>query len=204
MGVALFSALSYAFTSSNRSSTTLVTDEQASVAANEIIAYGNEVKQTVKRLQLRGCDDTEISFENNQFGGYINPNAPPSKKCHVFDIAGGGLVYRANLSNNAASPLTITGAVSVQGVETSAPELYFQLNEINMSVCHKINRSLGIIVTPEDDIVDDIAPPAQFIGTYGSAGNIAGDQITEFSGQKSFCRKDSSNDYFYLITLIPR
>ena len=204
IAVGLFAALGYAFSSTSRNSVSTMTGEEVKSKANESIAYMNEVKSAVRRLTLRGCDETEISFENSKFAGYTNTNAPSSNKCHVFDPSGGGLFYRENLSNNAAAPITITGDVAVQDIGTTEPELYFQLNEVDMNVCHKINESLGIIITPEDSIVDDIAVPTQFTGSYGAAGNVAGDEISEFAGQKSFCRKDSSGDYFYLTTLIAR
>ena len=99
IAVALFAALGYAFNSTSRTSTSILSDAEADAYATQIIAYGNEVKAAVKRLQLRGCSDTEISFENNVVSGYTNPNAPTDKRCHVFDIAGGGLTYK-NLDSN--------------------------------------------------------------------------------------------------------
>jgi len=93
VAVALFAALGYAFSNTSRTSNRFLSDEEAKAYANQIISYGNEVRQAVKRLTLRGCSDTEISFENNVVSGYTNPNAPTDKSCHVFDIAGGGINY---------------------------------------------------------------------------------------------------------------
>ena len=91
--VALFAALNYAVSRGSRSGGATISKEQAAVAATEIIDYARLVKQTVQTLQINGCSDTEISFENTKVAGYTNPNAPSDNSCHIFDLAGGGINY---------------------------------------------------------------------------------------------------------------
>ena len=66
----------------------------AKAQASAILEYANEVKFAVDRVLAKGCTDTEISFENPIVSGYENPNAPSDKPCHVFDVNGGGIVWK--------------------------------------------------------------------------------------------------------------
>ena len=88
IAVALFAALSYAVSRNNTGSTDIFTDEQAKLAAQEIIEYGNTVANAVQKLRLRGCSDTEISFENDIIDGYENGT---NTSCQVFHVDGGDI-----------------------------------------------------------------------------------------------------------------
>ena len=106
---------------------------KAKAQATAILEYANEVKMGVDRVYNRGCLDTQISFENPIVSGYTNPNAPSDKSCHVFDVNGGGIVWKAPPSgsqnqadHDAANPIGIKvptgnfgmGSVCVMGVGT--------------------------------------------------------------------------------------
>lgn len=204
LGVALFAALSYAFTSSNRTSTSLVTDEEATAAANQIIAYGNAVKQTVKRLQLRGCDDTEISFENNIVASYINPNAPSSNKCNVFDIAGGGLTWQTFDE----AEVIFSGANVVNGIRNDSStetgtELAFFVRDLAASICIKINDTLNHSFTTNPPIDEGTWGKGQFIGNYAYTNNIVATSAGLVS-LKSACFTDDIGENIYYSTLITR
>ena len=215
MAVALFAALNFAFNSGSRVSTSNLTDSEATAYANQIIQYGNEVKSAVKRMQLRGCRDTEISFENNVVAGYTNPNSPTDKSCHVFDIAGGGLTF--NIFNENAfieSPFNnrepqFKGAIQIDGVGTSESDLHMVVHDLKQGVCLKINNILSITnpsgEAPEDG--NDIN--SIFTGTYSpTAGDGIGDDAgSGLSGEKKFCRDtDTSAIKFhqYATVLIAR
>lgn len=66
----------------------------AKAYATAILEYANEVKLGVDRVIAKGCTDTQISFENPIVSGYENLNAPSDKSCHVFDVNGGGIVWK--------------------------------------------------------------------------------------------------------------
>ncbi len=180
VAIALFAALAYAFNSTSRSSSNFVSDEQASAYANQILAYGREVKSAVKRLQLRGCSETEISFENNEIAGYTNTNAPNDKSCHVFDIAGGGLQYiTPSLSMLESDHSTYdsygesfyANKIQVVGVGTSCAtgdctELTMHIPHLKPSICQAINKSINInnvseSITDHEHVAND-----KFIGIY--------------------------------------
>ncbi len=95
VAVALFAALNYAVSYSSRSGGAQISSEQAKLAATEILDYGHAIRNAVQTLQINGCNDTEISFDQAIVSGYSNPNSPSDNSCHVFHPNGGGLSYQA-------------------------------------------------------------------------------------------------------------
>lgn len=199
VAVGLFAALNFAFNSNTRTSTSLLDDTQAEAYANQVIQYGNEVKSAVKRLQLRGCSDIEISFKNNVVSGYENLNAPDDGSCDVFNIAGGGLTWKQSITQ------FYSGYIPMDSVKTSESELTLQVQNIETTTCHKINEILDV-ANSEDDLTDTItATTDNFVGAYDNTTvtDISGDEILNFSGQTKYCRDDGTLNS-YIIALILR
>lgn len=73
----------------SRTSTSGLSNEKIATYARQIISYGNELKQSVKRLSLGGIGASEISFENPVVGTYANANCT-QESCKVFSAVGGG------------------------------------------------------------------------------------------------------------------
>ncbi len=202
VAVALFAALGYAVTNSSRTSTTLLTDEEATAYANQMMAYGNEVKTVVRRLQLRGCDETEISFENNIVTGYINPNAPSSNKCHVFDIAGGGLTWQTFDD----AEVIFSGANVVSGVGndgTNGTELNFFVRNIPTNTCITINDNLGNSFTVNPPVEGGTWGKGQFVGDYVLTNSIRAVGVG-LDSLKSACFEDDVSENVFYTTLIVR
>lgn len=225
IAVALFAALNFAFNSGSRTSTSVLDDAEASAYANQIIAYGNEVKAAVKRLQLRGCSDTEISFENNVLAGYTNPNAPTNKSCHVFDIAGGGLNHSpplnafkgpsANSYSSIVNGIVVTGAGSDCGTpECTDLVLVFRLSSNSSSateienarkLCLKINEAAGNNPLATEVIWGDDTPSTSTFHRFkGSYQNFMTVNDPLLNGKKSYCGKVNSSIYSYQNVIIPR
>ncbi|QQR68304.1 MAG: hypothetical protein IPI58_05440 [Alphaproteobacteria bacterium] len=62
--------------------------------ATAILGYVNELQIGVDRVMSR-CPDTEFSLANSVDSGYAeNPLAPADKSCHVFDVNGGGILFK--------------------------------------------------------------------------------------------------------------
>lgn len=199
VAVALFAALNFAFNSNSRTSTSFLDDAEAEAYAKQIIQYGNEVKSAVKRLQLRGCSDTEISFENNVVSGYTNPNAPSDRSCHVFDVAGAGLSWR---EFNAL----FTGDIQFENVKTAGAELTLQITDIGNALCQEINTSLDTDNAANDYEDDVAAAPTQFVGNYDTVAvtDLSGDEVAEFDGETAYCRNNGAGNNFYMLALITR
>jgi hypothetical protein len=93
LAIALFAALGYAFTSGSRTGTMMITDVVSEAENSNVIQYNNTIATAVKRLKLRGCADSEISYETPN-GNNINPNAPTDETCHVFRLKGGQVQFQ--------------------------------------------------------------------------------------------------------------
>lgn len=224
VAVALFGALAYAFMQNSRGSTAMMSDEQAKVYAQQIIAYGNDIKTAIKRLKLRGCTNEQISFENTVSGvNYTNPNAPATKSCHVFDTAGGGLTWK-----NPPAPFYQSSANWYEGkygfmegaewsgfgttcAAASCSDLIMTLytpGKLNEKVCSTINQILGFPSIIEDTYIGGF----RFLGAYSffTAGNPdntfaneAGSLVT--AGKSPVCFKRTSDGaYLYIHLLIAR
>lgn len=214
LAIALFAALSAVVSRGNRGTTSTLTDQQAKLAAQEIIEYGQAVSNAVQKLRLRGCTDTQISFENGVVSGYINPNAPNDNSCHVFDINGGGLNW-ANLP----APFSETGPDFYDGqynfitgsewagngntcANADCVDLIMLGSFLNEAVCNKINETLGY----NSDIQDSDLGGGQFKGTYLYNNTIANEGTgTDAANQSSACYfRALDNTYIFAQLLIAR
>ena len=221
LAVALFAALSYAVSRNNTGSTDIFTDEQAKLAAQEIIEYGNTVANAVQKLRLRGCSDTEISFENDVVGGYINANSPIDNSCHVFHVDGGGINWAQpprNASIHANTNYNFTGYFCIFSVGKNPScigsdcidneELSMFLPNVTFEVCLKINEYIGIenpSNSPPQDSLHSFIEGFEFQGIYNALGlGIRG----VLDGQLSACYEGdtipAAGTYHYYQVLIAR
>ncbi len=201
LAIALFAALSYAVSQGNRGNTSLLTDQQARLAAQEIIEYGNIVSGAVQKLKLRGCRDTQISFENNIETGYANATAPTDNSCHVFNNAGGAINY-----NNALGSWLITGHLKIQNVGGSTTNLNIILPSVQQSVCEQINIALSQTApTVIDGYSGTVSKFDGGVSSYTAAASpLIGDTATDYAGKTSFCFQKSSGNFEFIQVLLSR
>ena len=217
IAVGLFAALGYAFNSSTRTSTSIITDAEAGAYAKEIINLGNDYKSTIQRMKLSGVKETDISFGNTVFktGAGANYNAPghnancTTDKCEVFSVNGGGLTPKkisenATTNFNEGSGASHFKVISVDGVGTSEPELVMQIQDVKPEVCIKINKILNISTANSVPSTDSFGQ-VSFDGSYPAQADPLGDVETLFSGKKSFCgESNNSGQYRFFQVLIAR
>jgi len=219
LAIALFAALSYAVSQGNRGNTSTLTDQQAKLAANEIIEYGQNVANAVQKLKLRGCADTEISFENDVLStvAYANSNSPTDKSCHVFEIAGGGISYKNISDDYIDSSLPspgrwyITGGLRILDLGSSNSELTFLGLHLKKDVCNQINTLLGLDLSSISETVTSTTGSAAIYNGQANDFNLwttpdIGDEATELAGKTSFCFENTTlaNSYIYVQTLMVR
>lgn len=207
LAIALLAALSYAVSRGSRGGTSTLTDQQAKLAAQEIIDYGNSVAAAVQKLRLRGCSDTEVSFENNvSTVNYTNPSAPSDKSCHIFDMNGGqlnnyvdkkwfiGTIPEWRFNNQ--SHIFRVGSDCATG---SCADLAILIQSLDKSTCIEVNKILNIISSsiPFDSDLD-FDP---FRGIY-KAGSVIGDEPTSdpIKGKSSACISTGTN-FFYQVLI---
>ena len=146
--VALLTVLASAIAAGSGSFNGDTSAVKAKAQATAILEYAHEVKFAVDRVLGKGCTDTEISFENPIVSGYENPSAPSDKSCHVFDVNGGGIVWKkppANTSGHAEGSFYsgqhgFVGTTLPTGGINPTQDLILFFPNITKDVCEEINR----------------------------------------------------------------
>ncbi len=95
--VGLLGILAAAIAAGSGSFSGSTSSEAARANATTILEYAHTVQTGIDLIRGRGCDDSQISFYFPGLSGYsaapyTNSNAPADNSCHVFDIAGGGVL----------------------------------------------------------------------------------------------------------------
>ena len=234
IAVALFAALSYAVTSSNRAGGGSTEREAAQLAATEIANYAVAVQTAVIRIIASGCLDTEISFERAPFdgsdAGYVNPNSPSNFSCHVFHPNGGGVGWQnpsVEWLDDTHSALTdygewfFTNWVCIDqvgtGIEPCHTDIGSEVNEIIMvlryldfEVCQQINEEItGSAVVPQE--VNAIIRNNTIPKYTGDFSGGLGQRIAVSTGRFSNCVEgnlpgayEPPGSYHFHHVLLPR
>ncbi len=225
IAVALFGALAYAFLKGSRSSTGLMTDEQAKTYAQMLISFSNELKSGTKRLQLRGCKENAISFANSVYkttsdvllnaDGH-NPNSPTNGSCDLFKVSGAGLtplilpdgalkLVVTNTWNSNAFRINAAPVLNV-GSDTKR-EIVLYGGSLTQQVCMALNTALGIKNPPNDAPSDDqnSGPMVYPDNLLDAVSGFIGDYDSALAGKPSGCFKRTSDGaYMFYSTVLPR
>jgi hypothetical protein len=165
LAIVLFAALAYTFMRGSEQGTGNMTQQQAKIAANEILDYARVLENTINQLRSRGCSESQISldYDNPAITGYENPNAPTDFSCHLFHTNGGKLVYRPPLaswldqsrhSSTDFGKLIITGKSCVFGIGTNKgqcaanstaddQDLVLIIPYVRREICDQINSMMN-------------------------------------------------------------
>jgi hypothetical protein len=190
IAVALLGALSFAVSQGGRNSGKSITEEKARLYAGEMLEYGNTVGNAVAQLRLRGCTETQISFEFSG-AGHVNNNAPDDNSCHVFHPSGGGVTFKSvtpeAMANGGSQNYIYSAFDNVEGVGTDDSELIMYGIAVSDEVCIQINKMIGTVSgdTLVEDPADVVADP--FVGTYGSNVTIGTGTGDVFEGVRTGC-----------------
>jgi hypothetical protein len=155
--VAILAALASAIAAGSGAFNGDISAVKVKAQATAILGYVNELQIGVDRVMSR-CPDTEISLANSVDSGYAeNSRAPADKSCHVFDVNGGGILFK-----EPPPDVDLTGvpeelrhyfihtATSVFGMGNTivnsslGRELTIQLPGLTRELCLKINDIVGV------------------------------------------------------------
>jgi hypothetical protein len=216
IAVALLAALSFAVSQSGRGSTQSANTERARMLGDEIIGYGNVLANATTQLKLRGCKDTELSFENTIISN-ANPSAPTDKTCNIFDVAGGGVAYQefTSFSTTPGSVKIMTGTKAVEqaGLDDQS-DLWMVVNSNDPSagstaktICAHINKVMQVN-TADDNATSAFEPiingdwaDTDFIGTYPTASAL---DLANLNGKNAFCAGHGTNEVTFYRLLLAR
>lgn len=222
LGIMLLAALSYAVTQGFRFNQTSMANDQARMAAQEVVDYSSALANAVQKLRLRGCLDTQIDFANTVWstaGGALrfdvghNPNAPVPQ-CSVFSARGAQLtavVFPTSYTNGTAPGPTNTQLghgrvfpIAIQGIGTAADDLAYQFGRVHKDVCLKINDIIGVLNPSNDAPTMAELTNVSYDGVYVGIGTITDTSGGHIAGKNSFCAKNASGVYNFWQVLIAR
>ncbi len=189
----------------------------AKAQAAAILEQANEIKLGVDRVLGKGCTDTQVSFENPIVSGYENPNAPSDKSCHVFDVNGGGVVWKEP-PKDAVYTLGLTqGRYAfveniVENTGSNNGDLVILLS-IQQNIASVLAPMLGQTGIPESSGAHNGSNTSfsKFVGTFydsSSVGSIGGNvPPIKLNSAGVFCDiagvcTPSASYYFYQVLIV--
>jgi hypothetical protein len=198
--VMLFGALIFTMTKGFRSGSAEISDQQADLAASEILNTATTFRDSIKGLIIGGCAPTQISFENAVDTNYTNPSATVS--CKVFNPSGGNLRWPQGNYNNGGTVTSYYFTATPEISGTSGKPLILAMKNIDDAICIAINNKLGIFPTGNAIPVDgSTMTHSKFIGSYSGTGNPPNNQDPSITTAKIACVKVTSSNYnfFYAV-----
>lgn len=227
IAIALLAGLFYAMNQESRVNTSVLSEERAHLLASEIIEKSNIYAMAVQKLLLRGCDETEISFENAlhpSAASYVNAGSPADNSCHVFHPAGGGVALESislpedsldtafsgggnyGVSQHAGNYCIFGIGTGTTVCNDSNKELLYVATALKQSVCEAINQKLGINLPDGTADTEDLASEA-FDGSFATGITNLLDPAS-IQNKQAFCLEDNSaptiGNHFYYSTLKAR
>lgn len=190
--VGLFAGLSYAVNQGSRGGASQISEEQARLAAAEILDYSRLVKDSVRLLQINGCDETEIDHGNtvykqedgsDNYPPGTNTNAPADGSCGIFHVNGGGIrpqiFYDVEPTPSGATVASGHASIAsrdILGIGADGIwDRIFVVPGIKQETCIAINDFVGV------------ENPAGLPPVEVTANTIIGDEATQLVGKNTFC-----------------
>lgn len=216
VAVVLLAGLTFAMNQGSRTSTGMVTGQEARLAASEIIQYSSSVTQAVQKLLLRGCSESQLSFVNTNWrranGDSVMPENPSAADgCGVFSSNEGGVqanIFPRNYFNSQtldSQQINFgSGGIHILDIEevgTELPDLMYHLPHLSKEICLQLNNSLGISNPGNEPPNMTISGWTNYEGNITSSETLTTDSAIK--GRTVFCAYDSAG-YRFVSVLIAR
>jgi len=203
IGVVMFAALIFTMTRGMNTSNKLTTEEEANLAATEVLSYGNTIRTVVEQLLLlKGASDINTGGNGILFSApsasidYGTFGDQPSTE--IFNTLGGKVIYQIPAASicSISCKYEFTGQYTITGVggDTKA-ELALVVAGMDSNVCKRTNSMLGhkwsYIPTGSELTL------TRFDGlNYSDNGGANPITLTggsnEFVAQRAFCYQEST------------
>lgn len=215
IAVALFAALSYAITSSDRGGGN-ISREQSRLLAGQIVQFGSLIEAAIQRMKLvNGCRDEMISFDEGGallgYGSYENPFSPADYSCHVFRPEGGNVTYRTFTGAEGMIQPFFVGVNVMPAIGTTCEEA--ACVDLIMTFYMKHDRQLceALNIIHGNHHLLPLVPTALvlvhpgFAGTYeAESGSVFLPSAHKYAGLFGACYRysvDSAMDIYYQVLL---
>lgn len=218
--IALFGALIFTMSKGMRTGAGSLTDQQAKLAATEILSYADTVRGGVKKLLIDGTQLEKISFQmderktqaNAPITNYLPNPACTNDTCRLFKPTGGGVKETHFWQYGVAAPswpsnyLHAGGLefamLDVKGLGTSLPEIVLKVNQVQKDICTAFNNLMGL---PEAAALS-ITPGKTFyhatVANYKvtNAHDAGYNSDSYLLGKMAFC--DNNDRIIFLVAVV--
>jgi hypothetical protein len=219
IAIVLFAALSYTVANMLRSSDPgSLSRDTIRLYTTEILDYAHALREAVQMMKIsHGCEDTDISFEN-QFDAAYNYAPPPGDKCRLFHGSGGGLNFVAAqpdwlsmstenwrfLGRNCVEDVGSGDGTCATDGDDGTEELIVGLVGLKKALCVSINKELGVTNPSDQPPSGGAVNIVPFTGTYANGEKIATVGPNHLDGKNAGCFDRGGGEYFFYQVLISR
>lgn len=222
VAIALFGALSFAMTQGFRGGSAQLTDQQAKLAATEIIEYGSKIRNAIKTLLINGCTEYQINFANDTYKSMSenilytqshNLNSPADFRCNVFHQNGAGILpfvlpaqaTSPNLSGIGTKPgHSNLRYVAFLNVGTEMGDIFIHISYVSKDVClafNALNNVPNINGNPPE-YRWSAGGNADYDGTLSDTPKTLIDTDNVLSGKKEFCGKIEGQNSYHISSVV--
>nr|WP_313665886.1 hypothetical protein [Brucella intermedia] len=229
IAVALFATLSYAITSSTRTSGSGVSKEKARANASSIIQYKTAWYNAILRMKIsNNCKDDDINIYSGVYvtnsGAIANTSnalSPPDHSCDLFHSKGGALFPIvankdiSDINNPVASGNSVMKpghsnfrVYQVVGVGTDGPAGTQSANDlisttdVNLETCLAANDIMGIENPGGLPPLVIITPGSVGVFENGSFSGTAIRELPGRNGNYHWCQRSANSTLYNLLSII--
>lgn len=218
IAVALFAALSYAVTGSNRGGGK-TGGEEALVESSGIIQFGASISQAVSRMTiLNKAEEDELCFYTGTNDETYNHAGCDDDRHKIFHPKGGAVGYRKPSDElNGSIDWEFTARARVYGLKNNEPDnpdsadLIMVSRNFNKALCARINKQIGIEGIPADfGDLDIFRFDGEYIGSDtidGCSPDCTSIEDSPFGSKASnygCFQEEATGDYIYFHVLLAR
>lgn len=185
--------------------------EDALIKANQIQRYGAELEQAVRSILSNATSETDIRFAHpSAQAAYGSIATTPTYQ--IFSSQGGSAEYRS-LPTGVSTTNTyweFMAHTNIERVGSDKAELVAIAPDISLTICERINKTLGLTTMPVDSGAGAPAcifnTGSRFTGTFqdSSPNSIAAAQFTKTPALQACVQCASDSKYYYYTVLMAR
>ncbi len=200
LGIALFGALTFILSRSTEIKNDPLSEELATLLANEMIAHVQQVQQAVVMMEMTGTDIDDLDFVKPGETGF--DTAPHTGK--IFHPAGGGISVmntdKITSDGTASAGWYYQDRTNVAWTDSTAHDVIYTFVGMSDSICEKINTILhGIKSIPQTD--NTTPGMLQLFDTNSGNSFLTTSNCSACEGYYQLCieRSDGAPNAFYTI-----
>lgn len=205
IAIFLMASLTMLVTRTNTQTEETGDTERQTIAVTELIRYSTNLADMANTLLMRGCSESQISFEVEPADGYQNPLSPDDESCHLFKPNGTG-GKRLTEFGGTTYAVRYNSRVNVTATQSGASDLVMLIEDIPQSLCDSINKVAKVpaTTTPADAGAGSGVTSVPFTGSFFAGGTSITNQASAdaLDNHKTGCVEFTSRSIFVFFAVI--